>query len=91
MADYSNAFNKSMVATYNYSSSHMNKRNTMYKLVDNNILLNRLHCVMITVDEAGSNPLSRTNFRQNLYSFTHSFINFSTLINKMRPKYWLIL
>ncbi len=61
MADYSNAFNKIMVPTYHYSSSHMNKRNTIYKLVDDNILLNRLHCAMIMVDEAGSNPLSGAN------------------------------
>ncbi len=63
MADCSNAFNKSIVATYyHYSSSHMNKSNTVsLKRVGNNIVLNGLHCAMITVDEAGSNPLSGAN------------------------------
>ena len=42
----------------------LHEQKQYYKLVDNNFLLNWLHCAMIyayTVDEAGSNPLSGAN------------------------------
>ena len=49
MADCSNAFYKSMVTTVVLLFVSRRIKNQYYQRVDNNILLNRLHCAMIMV------------------------------------------
>ena len=63
-------------------AAHRNKINTQSG--DNNILLNKPHCNMITLSETGSNPSCATiyNFVHNLYALPR-FPNFKSLFLKI--------
>ena len=60
MADCSNPFKGSAITTYHPSLPYIIQMHCI-KLVDNSILLNRLHTAMITVLDIGSNFLFGSN------------------------------